>query len=437
MMDYPEFLLRLSVVWAALIAYHWIALRRAPFRTQRIYLLFATFAGLVIPTLPTISGSAVLPILVPIQEAFSFTVVAGENLITANPQSIMPSFWVIAYASGVLFLLALSLVQWWGRRRWNATGDQASHEGYQLTIHPDIPSPFTLFGRIYLPQRLVGTSLGDTALLHETSHLRQRHHYDALQMQMLCTLLWFHPLSWILRKLLSDVHEYEADAQVIKTIPRNAYGLQLLRASQTSGFALGLFSSPLKNRINMLTNSSPRRNRLELAILPLLLGLLTFTCSDVIAQDAPIKAVAVSAAGVPHLASLPEDATDEEALRAFMKAVYSEIRYPQSARNSGVEARIYLSMSVSPDGKVRQFEVTDRGNGPSFGGDNIVVIGYGDKGAGDAGERNSESLIAEVRRMVSYLNQQGGFKYEDSGYADVPVTYGISFRFKLEPEEDE
>ena len=50
---------------------------------------------------------------------------------------------------------------------------------------------------------------------HEQAHIRCHHSVDVLLSQIVCALQWFNPAAWMLKRSLTEVHEYEADATVL------------------------------------------------------------------------------------------------------------------------------------------------------------------------------------------------------------------------------
>ena len=425
-----ETLLWLTVIWTVLLAYYPIGLRRAPFWVHRAYLWMALLAGLTLPFLPTfVSLTATTAPLVERTDTLlpTLTKFAGPERIS----DVVNVNWLAAsYTLGVVFFLARTLVQWNRLKRFHATGDRSTYAGFSVVHHPGVSTPFAAFGTIFLPPGLLEEPLRRVTLVHEAMHLRQRHHHDVLVLSLLTILLWFHPLLWLFSRLIGEVHEYQADAAAIEHIPRRTYGRQLLRAAQTAS-PLHFSSSPLTHRIHMLLQPTTRRVQFFHLAAPLVLLLaLGLTCSDAIAQSsAPARAEHISAAGYPILHDVPADATPEAANRAFLEAVYQEIQYPAAARNAGIEGTIYLSMTIAPDGKSRDFEITPRA-GTQLTDPAIVVVGYSEPKTAPT-DGSLQDLVAEVRRIVLFLNKRGGFTYENSGY-NVPVTYGLAVQFKLE-----
>ena len=54
-----------------------------------------------------------------------------------------------------------------------------------------------------------------TIIAHEEAHVRHRHSYDIVVVEVLTALQWFNPVVWFLRQELRTLHEYEADASVL------------------------------------------------------------------------------------------------------------------------------------------------------------------------------------------------------------------------------
>ena len=71
-------------------------------------------------------------------------------------------------------------------------------------------------------------------LAHERGHIRLRHSWDLLLVDLLTALQWFNPAMWMLRQDLRAIHEYEADGEVLSQ-GINARQYQYLLISKASG----------------------------------------------------------------------------------------------------------------------------------------------------------------------------------------------------------
>jgi beta-lactamase regulating signal transducer with metallopeptidase domain len=92
-------------------------------------------------------------------------------------------------------------------------------------------------------------------LRHEETHIQQYHSLDVLLSELIKAMCWFNPLAYRYSQAIRDVHEYLADAAVLKTANRKQYGHLLIRQS-LSGPSIALVNhfstSQLKKRIQMM-----------------------------------------------------------------------------------------------------------------------------------------------------------------------------------------
>lgn len=458
-----EYLLRLTVIWAVLLAYYFVALRRAGFAAQRFYLLGTLAFGLVVPLLPVLGGGlpvAGLPSVTYVAEPFFYT--GGAEVETAASSwswfTVLP--WL--YLTGLAFFLARTLVQWKGLWHWVSSGTTDRYDGYRVVRHGNINGPFVAFGCIFLPTEMTDADLEHTALIHEASHLRARHHYDTLLLTIGSLLLWFHPLFWMLRSLLATVHEYEADAAVIQRVPVRTYGLQLLHASLGPAGYPGLFSSPITKRIAMITDKTRGRKLrlLPLLTLCLLLAGLVVACSDVEEDIAipldnynPFSEMDVDP--FEHMeepevggaedgpvqfkldGSLDEERMDyiTEYIKVFrpelIKAAYTAVRYPAAARSSGTEAIVRAVIKIPNEGSIELdalYLPTEKQIAEGPGSLELTIIGQPAEEV--KGPARTDLLKQEVRRVVGQLKGFTSPLVEGSSKTSISIV--VDFNFKLE-----
>jgi len=449
-----EYLLRLTVIWAVLLAYYFVALRRAGFAAQRFYLLGTLAFGLVVPLLSVLGGGlpvAGLPSVTYVAEPFFYT--GGAEVETAASSwswfTVLP--WL--YLTGLAFFLARTLVQWKGLWHWVSSGTTDRYDGYRVVRHGNINGPFVAFGCIFLPTEMTDADLEHTALIHEASHLRARHHYDTLLLTIGSLLLWFHPLFWMLRSLLATVHEYEADAAVIQRVPVRTYGLQLLHASLGPAGYPGLFSSPITKRIAMITDKKRvgKLPTLTLFSLCLLLTGLAATCSslsrDVIDPIEENKTLEEVPAGVvePLKKTLTEGLNSEESYEkgyedgkvaaekaieefvdVFAETVYKKIVYPAAARSAGETGSFDFLIDIDETGRITDFKYNKENSGNDPVGE-ITLVGTGIANKGKTG--TSDILVKEILQVLIDLQLPEPFMIMEIA---MPTKLRIRFNFKLE-----
>ena len=117
---------------------------------------------------------------------------------------------------------------------------------------------------------------------HERAHWRLGHRYDNALLAGLCTVAWFHPLAYFLRRELRLVHEYQADAAALRRTTAAPYRRLLLSARlQTSPLhlATALGHEPLKARFDMMTKRFSPKQTWRLATAAFLVAAATVACT--------------------------------------------------------------------------------------------------------------------------------------------------------------
>lgn len=420
--DILEYLLRATTIWSVLLAFYLLVRRRTDFRFQRLVLLGGWLFGLVVPLLPALEVVEVVPLANLPTVSWTKTVgpFAGTEMIAATAWSAMDLL-LWGYLLGVLFFGARSLVRGKLIGRCLADGRRSRCKGYTVVTSGRVGSPFAAWGFVFLPEGQE-PALTSTALLHETAHLRARHHYDKALMTIATILLWFHPLSWVYRRLLATVHEYEADAAVLRSVPAKTYGLQLIRSAMASTHELGLFSSPLKKRIEMITSKPTRTNRFfPFVVLVLLLGGLVVACSDAGETIDPNRS---------HGAFYQDTKDVNTSMKTFLEDVYQEVRYPADARQSGTEGKFRALMVIDESGKISELTVapfTDEYAGGPPATTEITIIGYA--GLRSEADAVPEILIDEIKRTLRKLEDFSPAYREGTPRKN---RMNLDFSFKLE-----
>ena len=92
---------------------------------------------------------------------------------------------------------------------------------------------------------------GHDILLHEQAHIRNHHSWDLLLVEVCSWLQWFNPAIWLLKQELQNIHEYEADEEVLRQgIDARQYQMLLIKKPLAQGSTLwptALITVHLKN----------------------------------------------------------------------------------------------------------------------------------------------------------------------------------------------
>ena len=378
---------RSSLYLALFYAFFLLVMRRTTFfRLNRILLLVGTLACFLLPLLRlrTVEIPGVMAGVPIITEA-------AQEAPSAQVTKVNP--WMILYAAGFLAVLAWTVVALVRMRRTIRKGEvRRLEDGTKLVLtEADVPS-FS-WGRTIVMSRK-DAEANPAILQHEKAHVQKVHTLDILLFTAVTLVHWFNPLVWITLSELKLLHEYEADDAVLnKGIDATQYQLLLVRKAvgdKRFTLANGFQHAKLKNRIDMmLKNPSSGWQRLAwLAVFPFLAGTM-FLCNPVrakVVSDLPeilsetvtdlpetIAQVPDTTQAVPF--SLVETKPTFEGGDAveFSKWVNGNLRYPESAKNAGIQGRVTLQFTVGKDGKVGDVKVL-KGIDPELDAEALRVV---------------------------------------------------------------
>ena len=373
---------RSSLYLALFYAFFLLVMRRTTFfRLNRILLLSGTVACFLLPML------RLRTVEVPFLMAGPLTEAASEPALTAGPSAASPfPYLELLYGLGFLAVLgwtAVAMVRMYRTiRKGTAT---RLEDGIRLVLtEADIPS-FS-WGRTIVMSRK-DAEANPVIRLHEEAHIRKAHTLDILLFTAVTLIHWFNPLVWITLSELKLLHEYEADDAVLNHgIDATQYQLLLVRKAvgdKRFTLANGFQHAKLKNRIDMMLQSpSSGWKRLSwLAILPFLAGTM-FLCNPVRAKVVPLETTPdqpVSVDFADTTQSVPFQLVEQKptfqggTAAEFSQWVNANLKYPQTAKDAGVQGRVTLQFIVYPDGSVRDTKVL-RGAHPDLDAEALRVV---------------------------------------------------------------
>ena len=188
---------------------------------------------------------------------------------------------------GVVFMLvrlAMSVFSVW--RMIQSGRVEYLKDDVTLTVVDNLPSPFSYFGHIVVAESDLKENR-DLILAHELAHIRLRHSWDVLFVDLALCVWWVNPAMWLLRRELQSLHEYQADKAVLDSgVDAKTYQLLLIKravGARLHSIANCLNHSNLKNRITMMCKKSSSRWAAAklLLVLPLVVLSLAATATTV------------------------------------------------------------------------------------------------------------------------------------------------------------
>ncbi|MBW6479452.1 MAG: TonB family protein [Bacteroidales bacterium] len=400
MSTYIEYLIRASVYLLLFgSAYYLLFSRSRRLVFNRSYLLFSFILSLVlaIPAgieIPLVGAGASDTSIFLLPEVI---VVAGSGVPAATHwfSSLFAtlSWWQIF--AGVFTLLLLMVLAARLLKLLNIVKSHTieNHDDVQIVWLKKPHSPFSFFRWVFIPSEVKGTPHFDKILCHERAHHKLNHSWDVVFMELMRLVFWFHPFYYLLRKELQNIHEFEADSQVLRSFSRVDYQKSLME------FAMGLSYIPVTNPFNIsiihkrfimmntTSRQSLKRLLIKLFVLLPVVGVVFFiqscdfqqqsaeetTTAVVDEVDETTEDIANAYQDDPIFTIVEEHPKFPGGDAALMQFLQSNLRYPREAMQNGIQGNVFVTFVVEPDGSITDVKIL-RGVGGGLDEEAIRVV---------------------------------------------------------------
>ncbi len=267
-----------------------------------------------------------------------------------------------------------------------------------IRFHSFNTSGFSAMGYIFINSRL-NCEESEEIIKHEKNHLRMNHFIDITLMGLIKAFQWFNPVIYFFDRSLRAIHEYQADRECLNSgIPVVSYQELLLnQVFRTKAFNLtNSFSNPSLVRKRMLMMTKKRSSTLAalklVAVIPFA-GFLFLAISAY--RDIPsTEQKTGSAAGNnkvqvvygenAYSASSEEYNTtpfvNVEQMPLFpggdaelLKYLAANTRYPQQAKENGIQGRVLVRFCVNEYGGVDRISIL-KGVDPDLDAEAVRVV---------------------------------------------------------------
>ena len=269
---------------------------------------------------------------VPVQKADVKTRVAlGVRMVEALMQMNLISILTYLYLIGAAFFMIRLFIGIIRAETLCRLGSRKLSDGSRLVVCDGEFQPTSWRNTVIMNRRDYESDSAGMIIEHEQAHIRCKHSIDVIIAQLACTLQWFNPAAWALKRSLQEVHEFEADATVLADgFNERQYQICLVQAAlggrigyMTSNFA----DCSTKKRITMMktARTSPWTRIRVLFMLPVVsvIILLASACKPKASQDS--SAIAQSE---PALESAPAPAAQPVARKEPFDADAFLKKYP-------------------------------------------------------------------------------------------------------------
>ncbi|MBQ5573588.1 MAG: M56 family metallopeptidase [Bacteroidaceae bacterium] len=280
-----ELVCRFILVTGLLMLLYWIVWRKqATYKAKRIYLLTMPFVALIIACLRFTYTPE--PIVVKVDTPIAVQTEAGvyessttntaavteTTAATTAQNSVSESrladfdIWKFLPFAYIVVLLVLSIplvVNIVKMRKIRKSASVAKEEPNNVTIYTDesIDAPFSFYRSIYMPNSLTEIQ-ARMILIHEKAHIKHCHYIDVWIAETITRILFWNPFIWWARAELRNVHEFEADSDVLSN-GEDVYKYQTILIEEVLNgdvvIANGFNHSFIRRRfIEMLQSSNKR-----------------------------------------------------------------------------------------------------------------------------------------------------------------------------------
>jgi TonB family protein len=222
------------------LAYCLFLTKETYYQLTRAYLIFSCLAAFVLPVLQI---GVLKPVETAVATTISYTIPAyTEPLHVTNYPSIEPvvieqhltlqDYLIYAYVLGACVLFILLMIKLFNLFKLMRDAQPIDQLNYKVVYLPESGVAFSFFNYLFIGNNAHGAN---TMIRHELVHIRQKHSFDIVFLELLKIISWFNPFVYLLQNSLKTVHEYIADEQTAahetdaltysSFLVNNAYGI--------------------------------------------------------------------------------------------------------------------------------------------------------------------------------------------------------------------
>ncbi len=262
------FLLKSSACLAIFLIFYKLLLEKERMHTfKRYYLLVALVLALVIPSITFTEYVEVIPataISAPVDMISTETAMAvRENTAAQEINKTGIDYWPLVlwtlYGLGVLLFSLKFFFNLWKIARNIRNNPKLKIDTIINVLLRDAVVPHTFLNYIFLNrQKYEAQEIPNDVLVHEATHVRQRHSLDILFIELMQIVFWFNPLVFLFKKSIKLNHEFLADQAVLNqgaSAPQ--YQNTLLAFASSAGY--NAYQPSMANAINYSSYSSIKK----------------------------------------------------------------------------------------------------------------------------------------------------------------------------------
>ena len=261
MIGFVYYLLKVIICSGLLFCYYHIALRNKIFHQwNRFYLLATIVLSLTIPCLEfnlwTNSKESTVNKIQLLQAVYTADEYVAE--INTNKAVLSMEQWsAIAYSGVSVVVLALFILALLRIRSIIRSHSVMLIDDIKFVDTEEKDAPFSFLNYVFWNKQIeLNSASGEHIFQHELVHVREKHSFDKLFLQVILIGCWCNPFFWLIRKELKMIHEFIADKKSVGQSDAKAFAAMILQATYPHHYTYltsQFFQSSIKRRLTMLT----------------------------------------------------------------------------------------------------------------------------------------------------------------------------------------
>ncbi len=312
-------------------------------------------AGALLPTIP---GSAAT-------QTSALPVASVPPVIQLSPVAIVFTIWLSVMLIYITIFILVNLMQKRQLKTARHLDGQPLPHNILLKQMEKLATPqsFLFSKQIVLPSywHKLPEECQHVMLQHEIAHIKRRDGFVQILQTLAQAIFFFHPMVWLLNERINEYREMACDDTAIETSQLSplAYSRYLVHIAEkmvqpvwpfSSASALIKQKNKLLNRVNYQIKETTMKRKSAVLIIVLLVVMmapLSWYCS----KDKGLsldKEEPASTSNVPQFVAYDEPPIPQ----GGFAAIQSNLKYPERARQVGMQGRVYLNVLIDSTGQV-------------------------------------------------------------------------------------
>lgn len=281
------------------------------------------------------------------------------NYSSVNSMDVEQIF-IYVFVLGIIISLILSLIKVFKIIQFVKNNHPIKHKAYYLLSTPKKHS-FSFFNFIHLSADL-DENEKKIVLEHELIHVKKKHSFDLIIIEVFHALFWFNPVFLFIKKELIIVHEFEVDELMYDKYGDN-YIIKLLNHTLGVNSSQLVLTNQFYSKISLVKRTKIMKKKVKLVkpllvsipVTVLLLATVSFTHHKKSLNSLkPITNEIVKDSVYTEVDVYPEFPGGE---KEMMKFIIENFKLSEKAKKDGVEGTVYTGFVVSKKGKIKDVKV--------------------------------------------------------------------------------